>query len=84
MNIEKKIEEIRKSPEHIRERYVWIAVIICMLFVLGIWLVSFKTTFKSQEKENLQIKELIEKSKDSIDELPSIDDIKKNNFNTSK
>ncbi|MFA6973631.1 MAG: hypothetical protein WC238_02710 [Parcubacteria group bacterium] len=50
MNIYNKLEEIRNKPEHIRMRYVWLMVTLSMLFVLIIWLVSFKS---GQEKDTL-------------------------------
>lgn len=43
MGLYEKIEEIRRQPEHIRMRYVWLMVTISMIFVLIIWIVSFKT-----------------------------------------
>ena len=37
-----KIEEIRRKPEHVRLRYVWVCVAISMVFVVGIWVLSLK------------------------------------------
>lgn len=42
MGIKEKIEEIRQKPEHIRIRYVWALVAICMVFVIIIWVISLK------------------------------------------
>ena len=77
MDIGKKIEEIRNKPEHIREKYVWMSVGICMVFILGIWLFSFSAMFGEKEpiNDNAPVKELIEKSKESIGEMPSIKDL---------
>lgn len=41
MDIERKIEEIRRQPEHIKLRYVYIFVAISMVFVIAIWFFSF-------------------------------------------
>ncbi len=77
MDIGKKIEEIRNKPEHIREKYVWLSVGICMVLIFGIWLFSFKTMFGKKEPVNSSapVKELIEKSKETIGEMPSIGDL---------
>ena len=45
LNIEKKIEEIRQKPEHIRLRYTWGMVAVSMVAVLTIWFVSIKVNF---------------------------------------
>ena len=47
MNIQEKIEEIKKKPEHIRVRYAWFLTAICMFFVLLIWEVSFRMNMES-------------------------------------
>lgn len=51
MNINKKIEEIRNKPEHIRLRYVWGSVGACMLFVLVLWVFSVRETIKTMSKD---------------------------------
>lgn len=43
MGIYDKLEEIRKKPEHIRLRYVWLMVAISMAFILIIWIISLKS-----------------------------------------
>ena len=45
MDLNKKIDEIRSKPEHIRLRYVWGAVGICMFFILVFWIFSIKEIF---------------------------------------
>lgn len=77
MDIGKKIEEIRNKPEHVREKYVWMAVVVCMILVFSIWLFSFKSIFM-QKKETgsvTPVKELMDKSKETIGEMPSIGDL---------
>ncbi len=44
MNINDKLEEIRKKPEHIRLRYVWAMVAISMFFIIIIWFFSLKAS----------------------------------------
>lgn len=78
MNIIKKIEEIRNKPENIRERYVWIGVGLCMLFIFAIWVFSFKTSFKQEKGADAvaPVKDLVDKSKKSIESIPNIDNMK--------
>jgi hypothetical protein len=47
MDINKKIEEIRKQPEHIRMRYVWSGVFVVMFLIVIIWLFSLQETFRN-------------------------------------
>ena len=43
--IEHKIKEIRRQPEHIRLRYVWGSVVVCMVAIIVIWFLSIKVNF---------------------------------------
>ena len=43
MNLTEKIEAIRQKPEHIRLRYVWFLVVLCMTFIFIIWIFSLKS-----------------------------------------
>ena len=43
--IEKKVDNIREQPEHIRMRYVWLAVGVTMFLIIFIWLISLRTSF---------------------------------------
>lgn len=43
--IEKKVADIREQPEHVRMRYVWLAVSVAMFLIIFIWLVSLRTSF---------------------------------------
>jgi len=42
MDLAKKIEEIKRKPEHIRLRYVWFFVAMSMVVVLFVWFFSLK------------------------------------------
>ena len=42
MDIFDKLEKIRRKPEHIRLRYVWGAVAVCMFFLVFVWIFSLK------------------------------------------
>ena len=61
MYIQEKIEEIRRKPEHVREKYVWIAVAISMVIIFITWLISVRANFirSSQENPNLDIQKSI-------------------------
>lgn len=65
MNINEKIDEIRKKPEHIRMRYVWGSVFLSMLFIICIWIFSIVVMFKGDD-DSIEItndgnKEVLEK-----------------------
>jgi K+-transporting ATPase A subunit len=51
MNIQEKLEEIKKQPEHIRMRYVIAFVSVSMFFVLVIWVISLKQKFKTIQND---------------------------------
>jgi len=49
MSIGDKIEEIRKKPEYIRMRYVWLCVFLSMIFVIAIWIFSVQVTLNERK-----------------------------------
>jgi len=66
--IEKKVDDIREEPEHIRIRYVWLAVFVTMFLVIFIWLTSIKTNF-TQIQNNPKSQQEIDEIKKRIDDL---------------
>ena len=42
-----KIEWIREQPEHIRKRYALLCLAVSMVFILGVWLLSLKSSFRN-------------------------------------
>lgn len=52
LDIAKKIEEIRKQPQHIRIKYAWMSVAICMGFIFIIWVFSIITMFQGKDTGN--------------------------------
>lgn len=42
-----KIEAIRKEPEHVRMRYVFLSVAVSMIFVILLWMFSVYEGFRS-------------------------------------
>lgn len=80
MSLSDKIEEIRKEPEHIRHRYVLVAVAVSMFFILIIWLFSLKESFNLSSDKN-EFKNLKEQFNESgpQEELPSLEDLLKKN-----
>jgi hypothetical protein len=83
MNIERKLEEIRQKPEHIRMRYVWGAVAVCMFLVILIWIFSFKNTFESSSSDKVTLPDLKSAYESSKQELPSIQSFIDKNSATS-
>jgi len=59
VDILEKIEEIRKKPEHIRRRYVFVIVFVCVIVIFSIWMITVKNSFKentdTNETERMQI-----------------------------
>lgn len=71
MSIQDKIEEIRRQPEHIRLRWVWILTAVSMLFVIIVWIFSLKDENVRIDAPNLNpeqrnILEDLEKNKESF------------------
>lgn len=52
MSINRKLDEIRNKPEHIRVRYVWGIVAICMFFILVLWIFSVKDIFNNMNSQS--------------------------------
>ena len=51
MDINKKIEEIRKKPEHVRLRYVWGGMFLSMMIIVIVWVFSLRENFRSKGEE---------------------------------
>lgn len=79
MSISNKIENIRRQPEHIRLRYVWLGVIVSMIFIVIIWIFSLQETFRNsapKPEESASLKSQWESAKEN---MPSIEEFAKNN-----
>jgi hypothetical protein len=74
MNINRKLDEIRKQPEHIRIRYVWLMVAVSMFLIILIWIFSFKSTSKTTPSNKATMPDLGSIYESSEQELPSIQD----------
>ena len=61
--IERKIEEIRQKPEHVRVWYAWVGVFIAMFFVVLIWIFTLQ--------ENLSRSTPVEEVKKIQERLPA-------------
>ncbi len=59
MSIAEKLEHIRKQPEHIRVRYVFLCVGVSMVFVLVLWLVSLGQNLKNI-RDNASVQSVIQ------------------------
>lgn len=64
-----KIEHIRSLPEHIRLRYTIGAVIICMIFVVGVWVLTLKQGFSDISPEVSQGKDQAEETLSNMGEV---------------
>lgn len=75
-------------PENIRLKYAWGFVSVCMIFVIGIWVISVRSMFHQENsvKDLLKIKEDIKEATEnthSISELlPQQADLEQTNFSS--
>ena len=77
MSIAEKIAQIQEAPEHIRLRYTLVAVSICMIFVVGLWLLSLRQTLmrgpSTGAKQNTEaVTKTIEEQKQSKNSLTEL------------
>lgn len=75
MSISDKIEEIRQKPEHIRLRYVWLFVGICMIFIIIVWIFSIKNMFQFSAPADQGLTDLKNQANNSTGQLPSLKDL---------
>lgn len=71
MDINSKIEEIRRKPEHIRVRYFWATMIISIIFVLFLWIFSLKENLSSISIQNESTSEITEQIKEEFSNTQS-------------
>lgn len=76
MGIFEKIEQVRNKPEHVRRLYVIVCVIVSMVFVLGIWFVTLKSSFnnsgkKLKDEERLQLLNGLDQMQDIKESMPT-------------
>ena len=80
MNISEKIEKIRKQPEHVRLRYVWICVIASMFVVLMLWFFSIASMFMEEKNNSNQattenVSNISEQLQTLQEQAPSLKDL---------
>lgn len=76
MNINQKIEEIRRQPEHIRMRWVWGAVTVSMFFIFMLWLFSLQVMFQQETDTSGSDAQNFGEALDKIKETaPSLKDV---------
>jgi uncharacterized protein YlxW (UPF0749 family) len=79
MGLQDKIEEIRRKPEHIRIRYVWMWVAISMVIVIAIWIISIVAqNGRSNDAESLSRQQLLEQFQDQKKSLQDVTNQAKN------
>ncbi|OGI14870.1 MAG: hypothetical protein A3E38_02275 [Candidatus Moranbacteria bacterium RIFCSPHIGHO2_12_FULL_54_9] len=69
-----KIEWVREQPESIRMRYVLGCLLVSMAFILGIWLLSLKESFRSIGQD---VPAAVDKSRELLPSggTPSLNDL---------
>ncbi|MCX6763968.1 MAG: hypothetical protein NTZ97_04575 [Candidatus Moranbacteria bacterium] len=87
MNIQHKIEQIRRKPEHIRQRYVWGLVAVSMAIILIIWIFSLSVELKNNAASpeiQSEISSQQQTLKSQAEELKNIGSEMKNNLEQLK
>jgi heme/copper-type cytochrome/quinol oxidase subunit 1 len=76
MNLQRKLAEIRRKPEHIRLRYTYAAVAISMFFIILLWFFSISSSIKKADLVKKQnVFQDLDTQKKSLQEATS--DVKK-------
>ena len=73
--INNKIEEIRKKPEHVRLRYIWILVSVVMVFVIIVWVFSLQESFSQIRASNIPVPDFKNQLQDAGKSMPSLKDL---------
>lgn len=72
MDIQDKIEEIRRQPEHIRMRYVIGIVAVIMFFVVLIWIITVRENMASMYyREDPATQKSIEELRRTMQQSPA-------------
>jgi Tfp pilus assembly protein PilO len=79
MNISEKIEAIRRQPENIRLRYVWICVAVSMFVIILVWIFSISSMLAEEKKNSPQtptdVQNLGQQLQDLKNQSPSLKDL---------
>jgi len=82
MGLIEKIEEIRKKPDHIKLRYVWFFVFLCMILIIAIWFFSLQADLselsRKENSTNQNTNEIQQFGSDLIKEIEKQKDTVKN------
>lgn len=71
-SLQKKIEAIRREPEHVRRRYAVICVSFSMLLIFGIWLLSVEDSVTTAAQDGAAA---IEQGKGLTGGAPSLNEL---------
>lgn len=72
------IEKLQKKPKYVRNQILWLCVSFCMIFVVGIWFVTFKKSISNQavetEEKTISIKESLKANVKSLFESVQVEE----------
>lgn len=71
-SLQKKIEAMRRKPEHVRARYVIVCVSLSMVLIFGIWLLAMQDSMTTAMHD---APAAFEKGKDLTGGAPSLNDL---------
>jgi len=75
MDLQRKLAEIRRKPEHVRLRYTYAAVAISMFFILLLWIFSLSGSIKKTTIQKQNVFEGLDNQKKSLQDATT--DVKK-------
>lgn len=67
-DIEKKIRDIRRQPESVRMRWVWVLVSCCMIIIILIWAISLRVNLSKSGSDGAGIRGFSESLNNSLNE----------------
>lgn len=67
------IEKIQKKPRYIRIQVLWLAVFVCMFFIVSLWVVSMKSPLAEKNKQKTEkLGEISQPLEEIKKEIPSL------------
>lgn len=77
------VEKLQNKPRYVRVKIMWGCVVVCMVFVVGIWFVTFKHSISLSGAENAaEGEDSMKLLKEAGEKFPTIRESLKANFNS--
>jgi predicted PurR-regulated permease PerM len=66
------IQKIQRKPRYVRIQILWLAVFICMFFIVSLWLVSLKHSLPTVTQKTETMEEISQPLEEAKKEIPSL------------